>query len=747
MKRFMIFAGLMLAAFSLTNCERSEFSAMEPSGARRHFTIGATAGMVKTTNSGLQTLWDNGDNLTVFHALAGDTLYVKDGAFKTTESGVAAAMFEGELAEELTPGARYDWYFLNQYRGGLTSPDGTGVSYNVGIPRAVQTDVNSSAHISGQGNYPMFGHIWNAAAEDVLSVWMTHLTSLVKVHVTNASGEKLRVSNVELIAGTDISGTFYVDFTKDEPAFTANATNNYARLAVTGGSTLEPGAEADFFFGVKPFTAKVGDVLELRINGYAKKLVLTEETVFAPGHEKVLNFSYDKPAVDLSGDYMIGGYYDDKLYVAITLPVTPATFDGSNGQNLVLFSKGVRMDGGKIMYDADMSVSEALPAEISDYKFTLAKVTDGPYAGMYTIKNGDDKYLCSSENTGNSIDFKEELDSNSYFDICANGEDAVDGYRIVATMASYRRHFFFNYSNGNYPRFTVFPEENNGNTCAFLIPWGNAEVDPLPRLFDDSITVGASGCENAEYTPKFENFSESNPWEFDVESFTGCVSEAFFFGNVLMYTVPENISTEEAGVGTIVIKLSDPEGYYPDVTATITITQGRRPSRSFVKVTSELDDWTGAYLLVCEEGLAALDGSQTGTALTTGPKVNVAISNGTISATDELQACMVRIEKTTYPGHETDGYSIWNEQKLVQILAKNADVSAATLRFNQNSFNPANAYQTIHYDSTEQSISIYNDSGVEKSMGYWRYDLTNKNFGISSHPQDFAPVQLYKLED
>ena len=79
MKKIMLFAGLMLgAALSLTNCAQEEISS-PASKSGRTMTIGASLAPVKTTNDGLQTLWSANDNLTIFHAPAGTTAYVKDG--------------------------------------------------------------------------------------------------------------------------------------------------------------------------------------------------------------------------------------------------------------------------------------------------------------------------------------------------------------------------------------------------------------------------------------------------------------------------------------------------------------------------------------------------------------------------------------------------------------------------------------------------------------------------------------------
>ena len=454
---------MLTAALSLTNCQKAEFTGPEAQKGGKTITLSATALQMKTTNDGLRTLWASGDNLTVFHAVHGTTEYVKDGQFTIGEGvGTTSGVFTVTPKEELTPGEHYDWYILKNGRPKLTSPNGSGVSYNVGEPRQAQAGFGSSAHIAGTDTYMMFGHIWNAAAEDDLAVALTHMNSLLKVQVTNATAAPIHIYNVEFVAKDDISGTAYVDFTKDDLVITSDASSNHASIGVTGTEALAAGATADFFIGIRPFTAKAGDVLELRVNGYPKKLTLTEDVTFAPGHEKVLTFSYDNTPGDLSGDYMIAGRYNGEMYAGYGIALAPGTYDGSGGNNPVMFAKKVMIVGDQIYYDGDMTISGSgaltIPTTIDNYKFKVRKVTEGEYAGLYTIQNYQDKYMTSTlEVDGNCIGFVETPEAGSYMDINANGENAVDGYRIVAAFAPSpnRRHFLFADKGGNWGRFLM----------------------------------------------------------------------------------------------------------------------------------------------------------------------------------------------------------------------------------------------------------------------------------------------------
>ena len=784
----MIFAGLMLVAFSLTNCQKAEFSFTEPEKAGKTMSIGVFADQVKNVNDGVRTLWASGDALTVFHAPAGTTEYVKDAQFTFAgEAGSTSGSFTGTMPE-LTPGAKYDWYVLFNYRPKLTSPIGTGVNLPAGVARPIQNGLNSSAHISGL-DYLMFGKIMNAAAEDELAVNLTHISSLVKVNVTNNTSEILHPLTVEFIAdGREISGTYVIDFTGENISFTGAAPLDRVFLTVAGAPVLNPGESGSFYFAFKPFSAKEGDVLELRVNGYSKKLTMTGIVDFTAGHMKEINFSYDKPAEDLSGDYIIGGWNGDDLYAAIGLALPCNPYDGG-ANNTVLFSKKIRLAGSQIYYDAIMSITgrgeEISPDNgIEDFKYTLTKVTEGVYAGLYTIQGPDGKFLSSSANdNGNSVEFKDAADGDSYFVINANGTDAKDGYRIIAPYASYKRHFCFNPNNNNYPRFTLFNDNDNNRLCAYLYPWGEPQMDPLPRLFDAETSVSFNGGSDIEFKVTTEN-NEAWGWTLSVVSVSGCVTSADTFGDTVFFSAAANESSEDAKEGTIVVQLTDPMSTYPPIQATITVTQGRKPSKSFVKVTSAPDSWIGDYLIVYDGDANPLalsmgwtgNGNQDNGDIT----VPVQIDGNSIAATDDLLAvrALIRYNPCTQtPANAIPGsYSIWTAaavnganysdtmiedypQSTINpggpghTLGAKAKDCSTTIAFNSNV--DSRFYQEISYDSTNHCVQIHNtpDSKKENAIGYWRFNVTERRFGIAADAlaasqtgTTLANIQLYKLQ-
>lgn len=129
---------------------------------------------------------------------------------------------------------------------------------------------------------------------------MNHLTSVIKVSVTNNSGEDLTVSSVSFTGTEDIVGTYFINFAASPVAYKSSGNayvSSTASLTVSNGEALANGSSADFYIALKPFTAKTGSTLKLAVNGYEKTLTLKNDITFTAGHIKPLNFNYDTKLV------------------------------------------------------------------------------------------------------------------------------------------------------------------------------------------------------------------------------------------------------------------------------------------------------------------------------------------------------------------------------------------------------------------------------------------------------------------
>ena len=199
----------------------------------------------------------------------------------------------------------------------------------IGGTSQTQTGNGSRAHLAGE-SCPLYGIASNVASDKVPSISMNHLTSVIKVSVTNNSGEDLTVSSVSFTGTEDIVGTYFINFAASPVAYKScgNAyVSSTASLTVSNGEAIANGSSADFYIALKPFTAKTGSTLKLAVNGYEKTLTLKNDITFTAGHIKPLNFNYDKknyvtvPWVeDFSGALdkytLVNGGTDTKTYAA-----------------------------------------------------------------------------------------------------------------------------------------------------------------------------------------------------------------------------------------------------------------------------------------------------------------------------------------------------------------------------------------------------------------------------------------------
>ena len=308
MKKNLLVMGVMAAAaFTLTNCTEEIQSA--PEVEKVPYTIYADAADTKTENDGLSTVWVEGDALNVFHAPAGTAEYGDNSMFTLSDAEAGKFVTEelkGELAEV------NDWYVLYPYNKYVTTPAAKDKGYiNVGSKTAItQYGYGTMAHLSGL-NCPLYGVAKGVSDETIPALVMNHLTSVVKVEVTNNTGADAVVSNVVFTAPEEICGTFYVDFTGEAPEYVgsgANYVSNSAAVNVSGAETLAAGQTADVYVVIKPFTAKAGSELKLSVNGSEETKTLDTDVVFAPGCIKTLTFSLEETAEpDAIADVIEGG--------------------------------------------------------------------------------------------------------------------------------------------------------------------------------------------------------------------------------------------------------------------------------------------------------------------------------------------------------------------------------------------------------------------------------------------------------
>lgn len=296
-KSFIYAAGLMCLALSITDCQKELVDQTTPAS-EPNFELFARPVTTKTANNDLYTKWVAKDAINVFHAEAGSAEYVSDGQF--TVKDIETGRFDGKVSTSLSADKSYDWYAFYPYTSQITTPGDREVGWvTVGGTSQTQTGNGSRAHLAGE-SYPLYGIASNVASDKVPSISMNHLTSVIKVSVTNNSGEDLTVSSVSFTGTEDIVGTYFINFAASPVAYKSRGNayvSSTASLTVSNGEALANGSSADFYIAIKPFTATAGSTLKLAVNGYEKTRTLDNDITFTAGHIKPLNFNYDTKLV------------------------------------------------------------------------------------------------------------------------------------------------------------------------------------------------------------------------------------------------------------------------------------------------------------------------------------------------------------------------------------------------------------------------------------------------------------------
>ena len=295
-KSFVYAAGLMCLALSITDCQKELVDQTTPAS-EPNFELFAQPVTTKTANNGLDTKWVAEDAINVFHAEAGSTAYDSDGRF--TVKDIETGRFDGTVSKSLSADKSYDWYAFYPYSSYNKTPAGISKDTfgytTIGGTSQTQTGNGSRAHLAGE-SCPLYGIASNVASDKVPSIEMNHLTSVIKVSVTNNSGEDLTVSSVSFTGTEDIVGTYFINFAASPVAYKSRGNayvSSTTSLTVSNGEALANGSSADFYIALKPFTAKTGSTLKLAVNGYEKTLTLKNDITFTAGHIKPLNFNYD----------------------------------------------------------------------------------------------------------------------------------------------------------------------------------------------------------------------------------------------------------------------------------------------------------------------------------------------------------------------------------------------------------------------------------------------------------------------
>ena len=510
MKRIFNALGLMLvSALTLTNCTKNiETPVVESEGVP--FEIVASTVETKTVNDGMSTLWAAGDQINLFHAVAGTTTYSNDKNF--TVNNVETGLFKGTLTGTLAEDAAYDWYAFYPYTSQMTTPANTSAYAYIGNKNGLtQNGYDSMAHVSGT-NCPLYGVAKAVPAGEMPSLQMHHLSSVIAVKVTNTLDTPLKVNEVVFTAdGNDLTGSFYINIAGDKATYKPSTgyVSTEAKVTVNNATELDEGESATVYIVIVPFEANEGDTLELIVNGYKKEIKLEKDVDFEAGKIKTLNFAYDSTEEPEEPENPEVPEFEPGNYWIV-----------ANGK----YAMPVTGTYGYLQVDK---------AGYTDNVFTFKEVEGG-----YTIQQADGKYLYMS-GTYNNFNVSATIPSaGGHVWTVEQNED--ESYKILNVLKS--KYIQLDSQYGTYGSYDAVK-----GAMPELVPAGNATVRPVFAVAGTSQTV-----EHDVTEASFEITSNQNwtvvPGEgvsVDVTSGSGNAT--------ITLTFAEN-TTEEAIVYTATVK-------------------------------------------------------------------------------------------------------------------------------------------------------------------------------------------------
>lgn len=340
-----LLASVFLTAFVLMSVGCSE-SLDLPEMSGLPYVVHAGFEDTKTVNDGLKTRWVAGDAISLFHAPAGCGSYIPDGKFVIDSDGLDKGIFSGDLSEPLGDGT-FDWYAVYPYCEESDTPSELGNTVAVGLPlNAVQDGYDSMAHLCGDV-CPLYGVAYAVQGENVPRLVMKHMTSVVRVDVTNGTEEDVVLEKVSFTASENIAGLYHVELSSGAPVYYEKGSEYVSEsvsVDVKNAGTLPSGASASVYLAVKPFVASAGTELLLSVNGMEKKVCVEDDVVFSEGKIKTLKFTLQTSESE-----------EDEP-VRVTLEGSFLYSDLTNGKSL---SK-INESNGRISLDKDVTYKNIL---------------------------------------------------------------------------------------------------------------------------------------------------------------------------------------------------------------------------------------------------------------------------------------------------------------------------------------------------------------------------------------------------
>ncbi len=451
MKRFFAFAGLMTAAaISLTNCQPKEIGVEQVPVSGKSFCITASTDGTKTTNNGMETLWEAIDTINVFFNNQASGFVSLGKATVQSGDGTKSAVFGGDVPASVSlPDGAATWYAFFPYIAKMEAPDGqSGFAY-IGHSKGInQNGLGSMAHLRGNV-CPMYG-----VAESngpTASFTMKQLASVIEFNVKNGASSDIAVTSISFEASEDIVGSYYYDLTSSPVTYTSSGDNYVFKKAVVniqGENTIAAGATGLAYLPIKPYTqastAPIKVIVNFSVAGKASSCTIelnptAAQGTFEAGKIKKVNLTVveeqDEPGVTtvstMMADYVedhnctVSTQSDKTVYSHLDLSDAVRLYTTGQPDCGTFWSPTAGTDWRLYQNKSgDVNVKVASGCSLKSVKITYSATNGGVLVSPDKQQlSSDDVYEC----TGNEVSF-----------VVGNIGDATNGQvRITAIVVKY----------------------------------------------------------------------------------------------------------------------------------------------------------------------------------------------------------------------------------------------------------------------------------------------------------------------
>jgi hypothetical protein len=513
------------------------------------------------------------------------------------------------------------------------------------------------------------------------------------------TGEKVKSVTFTAPTATKVSGSTYMDIVAQTVTTTTSAINSVTLSYGTGADLAASDGSFVAWFCSLPFTVAQDEKFKVEV--LTTRGTYTREITAREGGIQFKENTLCTLGIDMTS-----------ATFAATIAIAAGNYVvlGKNGSSYYAMSSQISTTSTKYSI-AETFTYDGTSTSVTTDNEALVWAIAGDGEGGYTISNGG-KYLWYN-GSGNTANLKPE--STTY---TIDAED--DGtYNIESEEEDYTgRQLRFNYNNGNIPRFAFYTSTNTTQPKVYLVP---VSVAPGMGVSTQVVDVAhAGGAATVDVTGNVA-------WTAAVTEGSGYLTagptpaSGTGAGTVTL-TFAANTSTTASRQVKLTIATTNPEVATPSYE--VIFTQAAAPAAGapmYVKVTEDLSDWSGDYLIVYEATSIAMDGSA-GNPGNKDAKISVDIVDNAIEASVANNASKFTIAAVS------GGYSIQGASG--KYIGRNAggngiDVSSSTVYVNTITFSGAPIIT-----GAGGYILQYNTGG------YFRYYASDKQKALA----------LYKLD-